>query len=83
MRSRLPRDTPVILALFVWVCTLPLVGLLVVPFFGWGVGIMVAVALLIAILIMCWLLCFGALINLLPWTGWPSKKAHDNQETRQ
>jgi fatty acid desaturase len=55
----------------------------VVPFFGWGVGIMVAVALLIAILIMCWLLCFGALINLLPWTGWPSKKAHDNQETRQ
>lgn len=80
---RLSWDTPVILALFVWICSLPLVALLVAPFFGWGMGLAVAATLLIAILIMCWLLCFGALTDWLPWTGWPGKKAHDNQETRR
>ncbi len=83
MRSRLPRDVPVILALFIWICTLPLLGLLVVPFFGWGVGLAVAVVLLIAILTVCWLLCFGALTDLLPWTVWPGKKSHNSQETRR
>ncbi len=63
---KLPRDTPVILAFFVWMCTLPLVALLVIPFFGWGVGLTVALALLIVVLALCWLLCFGAL--------WRSKK---------
>ncbi|MFQ5614098.1 MAG: hypothetical protein ACE5H9_18410 [Anaerolineae bacterium] len=52
-------DLPVILAVFVWLCTLPLVALLVVPFFGWGVGLTVAAVLLVIILSLCWLLCFG------------------------
>ncbi len=69
METKLRWDTPVILALFVWLCTLPLVGLLVVPFFGWGAGLTVAAALLIVILILCWLLCFGAVSGLLPGTG--------------
>lgn len=53
-------DMPVILALFIWLCSLPLIGLLVVPGFGWGVGLTVAAALLVVILTLCWLLCFGA-----------------------
>jgi hypothetical protein len=52
-------DMPVILALLIWLCTLPIVALLVV-FFGWGVGLAVASVLLIVILIVCWLLCVGA-----------------------
>jgi len=60
MKTKLPWDTPVILALFVWMCTLPLVGLLVVPFFGWGVGLTMACGLLLTILALCWLLYFGA-----------------------
>ena len=53
-------DLPVILALLIWLCTLPLVTLLVV-FFGWGVGLTVASVLLVGILLACWLLCVGAL----------------------
>ena len=45
------------LALTIWLCTLPLVGLFVVPFFGAQVGLIVAVALFIAALIICWGVC--------------------------
>ena len=59
--SKIQWDTPVILALFVWFCTLPLVALLVVPFFGWGAGLTVAAILLLIILALCWFLCLRAL----------------------
>jgi hypothetical protein len=36
------------LAITIWMCTLPLVGLLVIPFFGLKVGLIVAAALFIA-----------------------------------
>ena len=45
------------LAIVVWLCLLPLVGLLVVPFFGLKVGLIVAVALFIAATIICWGIC--------------------------
>ncbi|MBI3737469.1 MAG: hypothetical protein HY258_00285 [Chloroflexi bacterium] len=45
------------LAIVIWMCTLPLVGLLVVPFFGLEVGLLVAVALFIAAMIICWGIC--------------------------
>jgi hypothetical protein len=45
------------LAIVIWMCTLPLVGLLVVPFFGLKVGLIVAVALFIAAMIICWGIC--------------------------
>ncbi len=53
-------DMPVLLALAVWICTLPIVALLVV-FWGWGVGLAAAGVLLVAILLVCWLLCVSAL----------------------
>lgn len=44
-------------AFLIWMCTLPLVGLLVVPFFGWRVGLAVAGALFIAVMAICWGIC--------------------------
>lgn len=45
------------LALVLWLCSLPLVALLVVPFFGLKVGAIVAVALFFVALTICWGIC--------------------------
>lgn len=45
------------LAIVIWLCTLPLVGLLVIPFFGLKVGLVVVVALFIVAMIICWGIC--------------------------
>ena len=45
------------LAIIIWMCTLPLVGLLVVPFFGLKVGLVAAAALFIAVIVICWGIC--------------------------
>jgi hypothetical protein len=45
------------LAITVWLCTLPLVGLLVVPFFGLKIGLIVAVVLFITAMAICWGIC--------------------------
>lgn len=45
------------LAVGIWLCTLPLVGLLVVPFFGLKVGLAAAAALFIAAMVICWGIC--------------------------
>lgn len=42
-----------------WVCTLPLIGLVVVLLWGTKVGVTLAVSLLIALLLLCW-----------GWCGW-------------
>ena len=39
------------LAIVIWMCTLPLVGLLIFPFFG------LKISLLIAVLVLCWGIC--------------------------
>jgi hypothetical protein len=45
------------LCIIIWICTLPLVGLLVVPFFGLNVGLVAAAALFIAVMVICWGIC--------------------------
>ncbi len=45
------------LALILWLCSLPLVALLVVPFFGPKGGAIVAAALLFVALAICWGAC--------------------------
>ncbi len=45
------------LAIVIWLCTLPLVGLLVIPFFGLKAGLIVAAALFIVAMVMCWGIC--------------------------
>lgn len=58
MKHALRMDaTPMGMALLLWVCTLPLVLILILPFFGWQVAIGTAVALLAVALIMCRLIC--------------------------
>ena len=46
-----------VLAIVIWMCSLPLVGLFVFPFFGLKTSLIAAVALLIAILIICRNVC--------------------------
>ena len=45
------------LAITIWMCALPLVGLLVVPFFGLKAGLVAAAALFIVAMIICWGIC--------------------------
>jgi hypothetical protein len=45
------------LAIIIWMCTLPLMGWLVVPFFGLKAGLVVAAALFIAAMVICWGIC--------------------------
>ena len=45
------------LAITIWMCTLPLVGLLVIPFFGLKVGLVAAAALFTAVMVICWGIC--------------------------
>lgn len=45
------------LVIIIWLCTLPLVGLFVVPFFGLKVGLAAAAALFIVAMVICWGIC--------------------------
>ncbi|MCZ2076989.1 MAG: hypothetical protein DCC59_06330 [Chloroflexi bacterium] len=45
------------LAIIVWMCTLPLVGILILPFFGLEMSLLIAAGLLIAALVVCWGVC--------------------------
>lgn len=58
MLNRLNRHfDDMILAVVVWLCTLPLVGLFFFPFWGMEISLLIAIGLLIALLIICWGIC--------------------------
>ena len=57
LRQFASRFDDMVLAIIVWMCTLPLVGLLVFPFFGLKISLLVLAGLLIAILLICWGIC--------------------------
>ena len=44
-------------AILIWLCTLPLIGILIVPFFGWQAGLVAAAVLFILAMIVCWGIC--------------------------
>ncbi|GAB4577374.1 MAG: hypothetical protein Fur0022_01050 [Anaerolineales bacterium] len=44
-------------ALVIWLCTLPLVGLFVLPFFGTQGALLAAGGLFLLALILCWGIC--------------------------
>ncbi len=50
------------LALIIWVCTLPLVGIIVAPLFGSQVALISALLLLILIMVVCWGICGWKLV---------------------
>ncbi|RPJ32778.1 MAG: hypothetical protein EHM35_11175 [Planctomycetaceae bacterium] len=45
------------LTLILWLCSLPLVGLVVAPVFGLKVAVVVAVVLFFAAMAICWGIC--------------------------
>ncbi len=45
------------LAIVIWMCTLPLVSLLIFPFFGLKISLIAAAGLLVGILFICWGIC--------------------------
>jgi hypothetical protein len=46
-----------IVALLIWLCILPLIRILIVPFLGWQVGLAAAILLFILAMIVCWGIC--------------------------
>lgn len=60
MARRCDWDAPLVLALLVWLCALPLVGVVILPTFGIQVAVIVAAGLLVLMLLICWALCWTA-----------------------
>jgi len=52
-----------LLAFMVWLCSLPLIALILIPFWGLGVMSMIALALLIILLAICWGMCGWKIIK--------------------
>ena len=57
LRNFASRFDDMALAIIIWMCALPLVGLLILPFFGLNIGLLIATGLLIAILVICRGIC--------------------------
>ena len=55
--TRADRRSSMTLALAVWACTLPFVFLLIVPRLGVQAAVITALALLVAIALVCWTVC--------------------------
>lgn len=51
--------TPMAMALILWICSLPLVFLVVWPFLGAVVAAVASLGLLILVLVFCWAVCLG------------------------
>ena len=67
--DRRRRDwVPMGLTLCVWLCTLPFVFLLIVPWLGVRAAVVMALALLAVIAAACWVLCSGSRVRRGPST---------------
>lgn len=51
------RETPLLMTLLLWLCALPAVLLLTIPFLGVKAGLTIAAGLLVAMLLVCLGLC--------------------------
>lgn len=58
------HDTTMLLTLFLWMCALPFILVLTVPFFGWQLGILAAAILLLLALLVCNALCYFPKISV-------------------
>ena len=54
------------LALFLWLCSLPLVALIVLPLFGRTVAAIVALALFFLAMAICWGICTWKIVKTEP-----------------
>ena len=51
------QDTTLFLTLALWLCTLPVLALVALPFLGWKVTVYLAGGLLVIDLVVCWSMC--------------------------
>lgn len=52
-----------ILPILLWVCALPIIGLVIIPWFGLKTAVAVALILLVLLLLICWSMCGGSFIK--------------------
>jgi len=57
------QDTTLFLTLALWLCTLPLLALLALPFLGWKLAAYLAGGLLVVDLFICWFVCTFRLVR--------------------
>jgi hypothetical protein len=57
LRTHSDHTTSMLTGLLLWLCTLPIVGLLILPWLGTRVAVGVAVSLLIVTVTTCYALC--------------------------
>lgn len=60
---QLPGIDIMALLLVVWLCSLPLIALIVIPLLGLRAGIAVAILLLIVMLLICWGRCIPMIVQ--------------------
>lgn len=60
---RRPDWAPMGLTVCIWVCTLPFVFLLIVPWLGARAAVITALVLLVVIAVACWALCSGSRVR--------------------
>lgn len=56
------QDTTLFLTLALWLCTLPVLALVALPFLGWKMTAYLAGGLLVIDLIVCWFVCTFRLV---------------------
>ena len=61
------------LLLAVWICTLPLIGLVIAPLFGVQTAAIIAVILLIVMLVICWGRCIPMAVR--EYREWKSRRS--------
>jgi glucose-6-phosphate-specific signal transduction histidine kinase len=52
------HDTTMLFSLILWLCVLPLVLLVTIPFFGWQGGLVGAVITFVVALVACYAICW-------------------------
>jgi hypothetical protein len=63
LKTKTDLPATMALTLVLWLCSLVLVGLLVVPLLGWSVAWMVALGLLVVFVALCWGVCAYRLVG--------------------
>jgi|GEM_PF-106085 phosphatidylethanolamine N-methyltransferase (EC 2.1.1.17)/phosphatidyl-N-methylethanolamine N-methyltransferase (EC 2.1.1.71) len=68
------RSDAMITALLLWMCSLPVIALFILPYLGWSAAVGTGLGWLIVLLSLCWLMC----ADLLKLSGAPGKEETEN-----
>ena len=63
LKTKTDLPATMALSLVLWLCSLVLVGLIIVPLLGWQVAWMVAIGLLVVFVALCWGVCAYRLVG--------------------